>query len=320
VKINEDLLRDLENTIDTIHPERGKIPIKILGFGEISVVIEFVNDPENIAYKRLPIFDNEKQVRRYIKAYNEYNKILKEYIGLNIPDYGAFWLKNPEDRIVMYCAQKKVSTDSIGNKIIHELDDHDVKKLVLFIMRELKKVWLFNKKSKNIKVGFDGQISNFALIGYNSTNPKVPEDPKFLYLDTSTPMYRKNGAEAMEWELLFKSAPSFLRFILKTLFMQDLVDRYYDWRQVTIDLIANFFKEQKPELIPEIIRVVNDFFNREAKEFNLEPITLKEVQSYYNFDKFIWELLLKVRKFDRFLKTKLFRKKYDFYLPEKIKR
>ncbi len=320
MKINEDLLRDLENSIDTIHPERGKIPIKILGFGEISVVIEFVNDPENIAYKRLPIFDNEKQVRRYIKAYNEYNKILKEYIGLNIPDYGAFWLKNPDGRIVMYCAQKKVSTDSIGNKIIHELDNHDVKKLVLFIMRELKKVWLFNKKSKNIKVGFDGQISNFALLGYNSTIPKVPEDPKFFYLDTSTPMYRKNGIEAMEWELLFKSAPSFLRFILKTLFMQDLVDRYYDWRQVTIDLIANFFKEQKPELIPGIIRVVNNFLNREAIEFNLEPITLKEVQSYYNFDKFIWELLLKVRKFDRFLKTKLFRKKYDFYLPEKIKR
>ena len=32
MEINIELLKEFEKTLDTIHPERGKIPIKILGF------------------------------------------------------------------------------------------------------------------------------------------------------------------------------------------------------------------------------------------------------------------------------------------------
>jgi len=320
MKINTDLIVKLEETIDTIHPERGEIPIKILGFGEISLVFELVDDPEKIAYKRLPIFDNEKQVKRHVNAYNEYNRILKEDIGLNVPDYGALWLKSPTGGIVLYCAQEKIPPESIGNRIIHELNNNDVKKLVLLVMRELKKVWAFNKDNVNINVGLDGQISNFSLLGYDPSNPKISENAKLLYVDTSTPMYRINEVEAMEAILFLKSAPSFIRWLLKALFLQEVMDRYYDWRLVTIDLIANFFKEQKPEIIPGLLKVVNKFFADEVNEFNIEPITFEEVHSYYKNDKMIWVVFQAFRKFDRFLKTKLFRKKYDFYLPEKIER
>jgi hypothetical protein len=230
MKINVDIIKELEDTIDTIHPERGKIPITILGYGEISLVFELVDDPQNIAYKRLPIFDNENQVKRHIKAYIEYNRILKEDIGLNIPDCDAVWVKDPRENIVLYCAQEKVPPETVGNNIIHQLNSNDVRKLVLFIMRELKKVWEFNRKNENMHVGIDGQISNFSLVGYNPANPQVPETSKLLYLDTSTPMYRINGIEAMEPELFLKSAPSFLRWLLKALFIQEVMDRYHDWR------------------------------------------------------------------------------------------
>ncbi|MFX1438196.1 MAG: hypothetical protein ACFFAA_13560, partial [Promethearchaeota archaeon] len=138
--------------------------------------------------------------------------------------------------------------------------------------------------------------------------------------DTSTPLFRKNNVEAMEAELFLKSAPSFLRFLIKALFVQEVVDRYYDWRLVAIDLIANFFKEQKSEIIPRLIRRINQFFKEEAKDFNIEPITFEEVHKYYKNDKMIWVIFQNARRLDRFLKTKLFKKKYDFYLPEKIKR
>ena len=124
----------------------------------------------------------------------------------------------------------------------------------------------------------------------------------------------------MEAELLLKSAPSFLRPILKAFFVQEVVDRYYDWRLVTIDHIANFFKEQKPEIIPRLIRRINRFFKEEASNFEIEPITFEEVHKYYKNDKMIWVIFQNARRFDRYLKTKLLKKKYDFYLPEKIKR
>jgi hypothetical protein len=159
-----------------------------------------------------------------------------------------------------------------------------------------------------------------VLIDFDSSNPKINETDKLLYLDTSTPMFRHNGNEGMEAVLFLKSAPSFLRFLLKALFLQEVLDRYYDWRLVTIDLIANFFKEQKAEIIPRLIRRINRFFREEATDFNIMPITLDEVQKYYKNDKTIWVVFQNTRKIDRFLKTKLLKKKYEYYLPGNIER
>ncbi|MEJ2249432.1 MAG: DUF6206 family protein [Candidatus Lokiarchaeota archaeon] len=322
MKINIEDLKELERNIDTIHPEEGKIPIRILGFGEISLVFEIIGDNSNTAYKRIPIFDTEEQVKRHIWAYDEYNRILKEDIGLSIPDYGTAWFRRDNGEIAFYCVQEKIDPDSVGHKIIHELSNTtDLENLVLLAIREMKKVWKFNETNeKGLKVGLDGQISNFSLINYDIQNPHVDNNSKLMYLDTSTPMFRTDGEEAMDAELFLKSTPSFLRWLIKAFFLEDVVDRYYDWRRVIIDLIANFYKEQKSEVIPDLINLANKFFDTEAFEFNIEPITPKEVKDYYKEDKMIWVIFQNARKIDRFIKTKILRKKYDFYLPEKIKR
>ncbi|MFW9929118.1 MAG: DUF6206 family protein [Candidatus Thorarchaeota archaeon] len=320
MKINLELLKDLERSINTVQPEKGKIPIKILGFGEISLVFEILNDPDHLAYKRIPIFDTEEQVKRHIWAYNAYCQILDEEVGLNLPSYDVAWFKDDNDTIQFYCIQEKITVDSVGNKVIHQITDDEIYILVTLILREMKKVWNYSRKNPQIDLGLDGQISNFAVINYDAKNPKIDLNTRLYYFDTSTPMVRINGAEAMEAVLFLKSAPSFLRWLLKALFLEETVSRYYDWRKVTIDLIANFYKEQKPELIPNLIKLVNKFFVEEAPEFNITPITLAEVNKYYKSDKNMWEIFQSVRRFDRYLKTKIFKKKYEFYLPGKIER
>lgn len=320
MKIDIELLKEFEKTLDTLHPEKGKIPIKILGFGEISLVFEILNDPAHLAYKRIPIFDNEKQVKRHIWAYKEYCRILTEEIGLSLPQHDAIWFKNEMDEIKFYCIQQKIDPEAVGNKVIHQVSDEEIETLVLLAMREMKKVWTLNKENKTLEVGLDGQISNFVVVDYDPRVPKISETSKLLYLDTSTPLFRRNNIEAMEAELFLKSAPSFLRFLIKALFLEEVVDRYYDWRLVAIDLIANFFKEQKSEMVPRLIRRMNQFFREEAKDFNIGQITFEEVHKYYKNDKMIWVIFQNARKLDRFLKSKLFKKKYDFYLPDKIKR
>ncbi len=320
MKIDIEVLKKLEKSIDTSDPEKGEVPIKILGYGEISLVFEILNNPEQIAYKRIPIFDNETQVERHIWAYNEYNRLLKEDVGLNLPEYDVAWFKDEEGKIQFYCVQEKLPSESIGHKVIHQLSDQDIKTLILLVMREMKKVWDYAKNHNTIDLGLDGQISNFAIIGFDPNNPKIDLDTKLMYFDTSTPFFRVNGNEAMEAVLFLKSAPSFLRWLLKALFLEETIGRYYDWRKVTIDLVANFFKEQKPELIPELINLVNKFFEEEAIDFDIEPLTLEEVKKYYKSDSSMWVIFQSVRRFDRFLKTKVFKKKYDFYLPGKIER
>jgi len=320
MKVDIELLKEFEKTIDTLHPEKGKMPIKILGYGEISLVFEIVDDPLKLAYKRIPIFDTEEQVKRHIWAYNAYCLILQNEVGLKLPDHAAVWFKDHKGKIQFYCVQEKILPESVGNDVIHVVSDDEVLKLIYLAMKEMKKVWTYSRNNKKIDLGLDGQISNFAVINFDPNNPKITDNTELLYLDTSTPMLRINGAEAMEAVLFLKSAPSFLRFLLKALFLEETVGRYYDWRKVSIDLIANFYKEQKPELIPDLINLVNKFFEEEASEFEIEPITKEEVDKYYQSDKNMWELFQKVRKFDRFLKTKIFKKQYEFYLPGEIKR
>ena len=81
----------------------------------------------------------------------------------------------------------------------------------------------------------------------------MSQDATLLYLDTSTPILRLNGVEQLNAELFLRSAPPYLAWILRLLFLQEVVTRYYDARKVTIDLIANFYKEQRPELVPELV-------------------------------------------------------------------
>ena len=320
MKIDIDLLKEFERTIDTVNPEKGEVPIKILGYGEISLVFEIVGDPQQLAYKRIPIFDNEEQVERFVGAYREYCRILKDDVGYNLPEHDVVWFRDDKENIQLYCVQKKVLADSVCNTAIHQISDIEVETLVLLVMREMKKVWSFSKNNEVIDLGLDGQISNFAIIDYDLNNPKVTEDTKLLYFDTSTPFVRTNGEEAMQFELVLKSAPGFLRGILKKVYLEETVGRYYDWRKVAIDLVANFFKEQRDELVPKLIEVINTFFKEEASEFEITPLNLEEIEKYYKSDASMWKLFQKVRKFDRFIKTKILRKKYPFYLPGKIKR
>ncbi|MFX1515371.1 MAG: DUF6206 family protein [Promethearchaeota archaeon] len=320
MKIDRILLQKFEKSIDTIDPERGKVPISILGYGEISLVFELVNDNQPIAYKRLPIFDTELQVNRHISVYKMYHQILQR-LGLTLPAYDAVWIPSQKGNIALYCAQEKVGSDTVGHKIIHHsIPREEIHTLILLIMRNMHKIWAFNNRNKTLKVGLDGQISNWAVVNYNPRDPHISEDDKLVYLDTSTPMFRKHGIEAMEPILFLKSAPFFLRWLLKALFLEEVVDRYYDWRLVTIDLVANFFKEQRPDLIPGVLKVINEFFSEEAADLDINPLTFEEVKKYYDEDRQIWLIFQNTRRLDRFIQTKLFRKQYDFYLPGKIKR
>ncbi|MBN2153576.1 MAG: hypothetical protein JW839_19125 [Candidatus Lokiarchaeota archaeon] len=320
MEIDRTLLAEFERTVDTAHPERSKIPVKVLGYGEISLVFEIIGDKHPVAYKRLPIFDDESQVIRHVNAYKEYTRLLRDDLGIAVPWSDAAWFPSADGRlVVLYCAQAKLDPASIGNQVIHAVDEAGLGSLVWGVMQELKKVWAFNKRQSRIQIGIDGQVSNWSVPGYDRASPAVDPGKPLSYVDTSTPMYRVDGEEAMDATLLLRSAPGLLRGMLMGM-LHEVVDRYYDWRLVANDLIANFYKEQMPSAVPAVLARINEFFETEASEFGIKPFTVEEVKKYYKRDKQIWVLFQNLRRFDRFVKTKLLRKPYDFYLPGKIKR
>jgi len=178
------------------------------------------------------------------------------------------------------------------------------------VCEQIDGVWKFNQnRMPGLELALDGQLSNWLF------ENGAPDASSLLFVDTSTPLFRVDGVEQLDPELFLKSAPGFLRWVIRLLFLKDVMNRYYNRRQVLTDLAANLFKEQRPDLIPLALGVINNFMNPG------EPaIEDDDIRQYYRKDKMIWTLFLMFRRMDRWLKTRLLRQHYDFLLPGKISR
>jgi len=316
IQANVELLQEFERGLDPQHPERSKVPARVLGYGEISTVFQIqAEGMQGLAFKRLPLFYDLGEVEKYCAVYEEYNRLLEQEIGVQLPPHGFAAFLSQSGRPVFYIVQKQLPSASIGNQALHQLPREMVAVLVKRILQELVKVGDFNRRQDHFQVGIDGQISNWSIEGFDPEHPHV-EEAQLLYVDTSTPLFRVHEVEQLDTELFLRSAPSFLVWVLRLLYLKDVVNRYYDLRLVAVDLAANFYKEQRPELIPDAIGAINDSF----AGLGLEPVGEEEIRSYYREDALIWSLYLSMRKVDRFIRRRLLRREYPYILPEHVKR
>ena len=320
--IDVELLRRFEAGLDPRHPERSAIPARVLGYGEISTVIA-IDRPEQarLAFKRMPMFKDEDEIQGYVGLYEEYVRVLQEDIGVRVAAGEMVRLPGTyAGRLVVYLVQERFPAGSIGNALIHRLDMEERRQLVLAVLRELRKVFAFNRQHRGaLELGIDGQISNWAVVPFDESAGRPAGTYHLVYLDTTTPLLTRQGVEQLNPELFLRSAPSFLVWLLRLLFLQDVMRRYYDFRKVIIDLIANFYKEQLPEMVPAMVETANAFLASEAAEFQLAPLTVQEIRSYYQEDAWIWRLYLAFRKVDREL-HRLTGRQYPYILPAAIRR
>lgn len=315
------LLQEFERGLDPLNPQASHIPCHVLGYGEISTVFEIqVEGLRELAFKRMCCFETLDELKPYVDTYLEYNHVLEDQIGLHLPPYGYALFVCESGRPVFYIIQKRLLPASIGNNAIKFLPPAEIVHLFRLALLELHKVWDFNHTNAQCQVGIDGQISNWAIQGFDPAHPALSQDASLLYIDTSTPIMRLNGIEQLNAELFLRSAPPYLAWILRALFLQDVVTRYYDPRKVTIDLIANFYKEQRPELVLELVAAANAYIKSEGADLQLDEITEKEVSDYYREDELIWRLYLGMRRFDCFVRKKMLGLEYPYILPGKIKR
>jgi hypothetical protein len=297
--IPEDFLLDFEENLD---PSRGrsKYRINVLGYGEISVVFE-IPEYAGFAFKRIPNFKSEEEVKGYIELFDYYESLLRN-AGMRLLKSHATYVLRKDGKAVLYIVQEKVNPSQVCNKIIHQHED--ITQIFIDIIEELEKVWKFNEENQGVEIGIDGQISNWAL-----------KDEELHYFDTSTPMVRINGQHQINAEVFLRAAPPVLRTILKKMFLQEILDRYFDFRLVVVDLIANLFKERRSDAIPKLVEIASDYFG----ERGIEPLTYDEVKKYYDSDASIWSLYLNARKIHRFFTT-IAGRRYEYFLPVRIER
>jgi hypothetical protein len=321
VQVDIETLKEFERGLDPAQPEKSKVPARVLGYGEISTIFEIqAETTRNLACKRMPIFKTKEEVAKYETLYKDYNEVLEKEIGINIPEWGFACFVSDAGNIIAFDIQRKLSPESIGNHAIQLLDPNGIRALFLLVLGELMKVWQFNLANPGRAVGIDGQISNWSIADFDAARPQLSPGARLLYIDTSTPLMKKDGVERLDPELFLRSAPSFLVWLIRWLFLKGVLTRYYDAGLVATDLIANFYKEQRPELVPGLIQAANDFFAAGGASLGVKPLTEKEIKAYYKEDALIWVLFLAFRRFDRWLHKYILRKPYIYILPGHIKR
>jgi hypothetical protein len=320
--IDVELLQRFEAGLDPRHPERSAVPARVLGYGEISTV--FAIDAPGAAgwaFKRMPMFRDEAEAQAYEALYHEYVRALTERIGLRVAAGDTVRVADPAaGRVVLYIVQERLSPDAIGHRAIHRLPPAEVARLAWAVLQHCRLVFDFSREHRGIlELGLDGQISNWAIAGFDPSAGALPPTLELSYLDTSTPLMRRDGRERLDPELLMRSAPSFTLWLLRRAFLPEVMTRYYDFRRVAMDLVANFYKEGLPELVPELVETVNRFFVDELREGGFKPLTVSEIAGYYRFDALTWRVFLALRKLDRWLQE-VRGGTYPYTLPDKIAR
>ncbi len=300
---HQQIIEEFEKGLNPTALDASKVKAQVLGYGEISTVFK-IDGLDTSACKRMPLFENKMDAEAYENNYRLYCQYLSD-AGLTIPKDDTLVFENQGRPVTLYIIQDQLPANNFAHKLIHTESDKEAENIIQFIVLEIKKIWDYNKqKSPNLELALDGQLSNW-----------VKNKNQFIYIDTSTPLFKIKGIEQLDPELFLKSAPSFLRWLIRWLFLQDVMNRYYDFRQVLLDLVGNLYKENKPELIPAALKIINENLYE-----NDDPIVEKEVTKYYKEDKLIWVLFLSLRRFDRWQKTKLFRQRYEYILPGNIER
>ncbi len=302
--LNQKILQEFEDGLDPRDPTTSTIPCQILGYGEISCVLQ-INDDSEVAAKRMPLFANLSAAEKYASDYRTYCERLRT-AGLFVPEDSTVIVNGKDNISVLYILQKQLPPSRFCHKLIHTQDADTLEMMIQKIVGEIEKVWTYNSEhDPKIKLAIDGQLSNWVLL----------ESGEMAYIDTSTPLMLENGVETLDPELLIQSAPSFLRWLIRWQFLDDVMTRYYDRKLVYTDLIANLYKEQCPDLVDSWIKTINT-----STADKMEAIDKQAIEAYYKEDKLIWKLFLGLRRFDRFIKNKLPGQRYEFVLPGKIKR
>ena len=307
LKLNQKIIDGFEKTLKPDAPHESDPPAVILGYGEISSIFQ-IGEDSTVAYKRMPLFRDIPSGEAYIDQYQEYCRQLRE-AGLVLPQDGTGIVALEGRPVVLYIGQALLPPERFGHKLIHSLDKKKAIVLIQKVAASISRIWEYNNRVKpGIELALDGQISNWVWLD---------DDPEseLVYVDTSTPLFRMDGRLQLDAELFLQSAPSFLRWIIRRLFLEDVLTRYFDIRKVFTDLAANLFKEQRSDLIPAALEIINRYLSDTQK-----PMTAGEIEKYYKEDKIIWQVFLGFRRIDCWLKTKVQRGRYEFILPGKIKR
>ncbi|PCJ55986.1 MAG: hypothetical protein COA73_13065 [Candidatus Hydrogenedentota bacterium] len=294
-RIPDESLLQLENEVLRALVTRDESHLHVIGYGEISTVL-MVQTPEgNFACKRLPVFPRREDAQEIVDAINSYITAL-EAAGITCVDSDSRIVDSPNGTYTVYSVQPRLPADRLGPAYFRTLSIEEA-------MEATRTVWDRIAQATSPILAPDGQLANWAFL-----------DDDVVYLDVSTPFMRDDqGKELLNWRHYANTVPFYIRWY----FMREVpkvMDKYHSLRGQLLDYIGNLIKEDLELLVAPLIEEANTHY------ISGTPITRADVQAYYKEDASGYELLQKVKRWDRTFYRTILRKPYPYILPPKIDR
>jgi len=266
--------------------------LRVLGYGELTLVIGWPTEQPVFAVKRLPPFPNPARFDAYARLLERYVEVLRER---------DVWVAQTEIRsrpaprgvVRAYLVQPLVPRDRLLNVILIRAEDERANVLLEAIV---EKVY----RCVDHEVGFDAQAANWWV-----------EDGKLGYFDISTPMLRdRHGREQLDLSIFLSVYPWVTRLVLARI-APGVMAQYHDPRTVLLDFASNLHKEGLDNHVPALLEAANRQLER--------PLTPTDVRRYFRQDKLLWVLMQRLRLADRAWQRHARRRPYPLLLPPRYR-
>ncbi len=299
--------------------------VHILGIGEITTTIEIkggnwgkIHPTEKrwmkLAYKRMPAFDDKKAADDYVSAHEKYQEILEE-LGIQTPWHDNLLRRRDDGKWVVYNRQERLETKKVACLVVHDLDLEGNLSLFRQLLKKLEPMFLHNPSRPDLQVGFDAQLPNWVLTGYDPEAREIGDNEPMVYIDTSTPLLRVDGRELLDTELFLRAIPAAFRPIIRLVALGHVVNRYYEPREVILDLVASYITHRRPDLVAPMVEEANRFMAESSFAKDAEPFTEKKISAYNGQDVAIWHAFRTLKRVDRYLGERFLGKTYEQRLP-----
>jgi hypothetical protein len=136
--------------------------LRVLGHGEISLVVGWPGDAPVVACKRLPVFPSTAAADRYADVFSRYVATLEQR-GLHVlPSTLQFLDPGRDGRLVGYVVQPVLPVDSLGPELLRAAAPDPDHPLLAAVVRGVL-------DTVDERTGLDAQLSNWAMVDQSRT-------------------------------------------------------------------------------------------------------------------------------------------------------
>lgn len=266
--------------------------LRVLGYGEITLVVGWPSDDPVVAVKRLPPFSDARRLGAYADLLHRYLGILEDR-GVAVVETELRSTSGPGRSVRAYLVQPFVPRERHLNVLLRRAAGEQATELLGQVVDDVC-------RCVDREVGFDAQAANWFM-----------EDGRLACFDVSTPMLRgPDGREQLDVALFLSIYPWIARPALARI-APGVMAQYHDPRTVLLDFASNLHKEGLDQHVPALVRLANA---RLAC-----PLSAADVRRYFRQDKLLWALMQRLRLIDRAWQRHVRRRPYPFLLPARYR-